>query len=107
MIQSYKEITSLFEKYCDEYRKLYLPAGTDDSISKTLFTHYSKYYSLQILDDCIRMYVRNTTEPVLIYNFALESNNIRDHVTKEAELAENFNNLLEQTRERMQRFNES
>jgi hypothetical protein len=53
------------------------------------------------------MYVRNTTEPVLIYNFALESNNIRDHVTKEAELAENFNNLLEQTRERMQRFNES
>jgi hypothetical protein len=97
-------LTSLFQKYCDEYKKLFLPGHNDEAVAESLASFYGKYYSEEILHECVKYYVKTSTEPVLIYNFALESSKIRDHIVQELDSKKQFDSLVQQTRERMERF---
>jgi poly-beta-hydroxyalkanoate depolymerase len=99
-------LNSMFRKYCEEYKRLFLPGQNDLDIAESLVDFYEKYFSAEILERSVEYYVKTTTEPILIYNFALESSKIRDHIVKEMEIKEQFNTLVQQTKERMERFNE-
>jgi hypothetical protein len=97
-------MTSLFQKYCEEYKKLFLPGHNDEAVAESLTDFYKKYHSEEVLHKCIEYYVKNSTEPVLIYNFALESSKIRDQVVHEIEERREFDSLIQKTKERMERF---
>lgn len=99
-----EEANSLFQLYCDKYKKLFLPGSNDEALVKSLSNFYTKYYSIEILEKSIEFYVKNSNEPVLIYNFALESSKIRDHVVKEEEIAKEFDSLLLETKKRMEQM---
>ena len=101
MTLTLEEANSLFQRYCDKYKKLFLPGSNDEAIVKSLSDFYVKYFSISILEKSIEYYVKNSTEPVLIYNFAIESSKVREHVLKEQQIAENFDHVLLQTKKRM------
>jgi hypothetical protein len=104
MSQYLEEVTFFFQKYCDEYKRLFLPGQNDGAVADSLVSFYKKYHSLEVLEKSIKYYVENTNEPILIYNFAIESSKIREHIVSEMEIQENFNKLVQQTKERMERF---
>lgn len=97
-----EEANALFQQYCDKYKKLFLPGSNDEAIVKSLSDFYTKYFSIAILEKSIEYYVKNSTEPVLIYNFAIESNKVREHVVKEMQISQDFDNLLLETKKRME-----
>jgi hypothetical protein len=97
-------LISLFQKYCDEYKKLFLPGQNDEDIAESLVRYYRKNHSEQVLDKCVEYYIKNSHEPVLVYNFALESSKIRDLIVSELEAKKDFDSLVQQTKERMERF---
>jgi hypothetical protein len=99
-----EEANSLFRKYCDAHKKLFLPGSNDEAIVRSLSDFYIKYFSLEILEKSIEYYVKNSHEPVLIYNFAIESSKIREHIVKEQEISEDFNHLLIETKKRMEQM---
>lgn len=104
MSQSSEVLKSLFQKYCKESGKLFIPRGDDNAIAESLVSFYETHHSLKVLDQCVSYYIKNSSDPILIYNFALESSKVRDHILEENDIKENFDNLVRQTKERMERF---
>lgn len=99
-----EEANSLFQRYCDKYKKLFLPGGNDEAIVKSLSDFYTKYFSIDILKKSVEYYVKNSTEPVLIYNFAIESSKIRDYIIREQKINADFDSLLSETKKRMEQM---
>jgi len=50
--------------------------------------------------------VRVTPDPILVYNFALDSSKIRDKVLESRRSKEDFNRLVKETEQRMREFDE-
>jgi len=105
MSMTLEEVTTLFQEYCEKHRKLFLPGPNDGPVVKSLVDFYSKHYSIEILCESIEYYIKQSKEPVQIYNFAVESSQIRDHVVAEKRRREDFDKLLHQTQERMNQIN--
>lgn len=106
MSQTSKTILSTFQLSCDEHAKLFIPEPRQDDIIVSLTNYYTKYHSLDILLECIREYVRVTPDPILVYNFALDSSKIRDKVLESRRSKEDFNRLVKETEQRMREFDE-
>lgn len=105
MSMTLEEVTSLFQEYCEKHKKLFLPGPNDEPVVNSLVNFYSKHYSIDILCESIEYYIKNSKEPVQIYNFAIESSKIRDHVVAEKQRRKDFDKLLHETQERMNQFN--
>jgi len=95
-------IPTLFQEYCNKYSKLFLPSSNDEAVSNNLHQFYKNNFSLDILQESIELYVKQSSQPVLIYDFALASNNIREQVVKDHQRKDDLQSLLNQTKERMQ-----
>ena len=95
-----------FQKSCDEYAKLFLPEPRQTEILDSLVTYYSKYYSIDILNQCVVEFVKTSDDPILIYNFAIESSKIRDRIVDRLKSKEEFSKLVRETEERMRQFDE-
>lgn len=106
MSQSSEKILSMFQSSCDENGKLFLPDPRQDDIITSLVNYYSKYYSLDVLEDCISEYVKHTQDPILVYNFALDSSKIREKVLDFRKSKESFDRLVKETEQRMREFDE-
>lgn len=106
MSQASETILSTFQSSCDEYAKLFIPEPRQDDIITSLVSYYSKYHGMDVLIDCIHEYVRVTQDPILIYNFALDSSKIRDKVIEARKSKEDFNRLVKETEQRMREFDE-
>lgn len=100
-----EEVTTLFQEYCEKHKKLFLPGPNDGPVVKSLVDFYTKHYSIDTLCESIEYYIKNSREPVQIYNFAIESSKIRDHVVEEKQRRADFDKLLNETQERMNQFN--
>jgi hypothetical protein len=61
---------------------------------------------MEILLECIRIFVKEADDPILVYDFALSSSKIRDKVIERQRSKEEFNTLVKQTEERMRQFDE-
>lgn len=96
----------MFQRSCDEYAKLFVPEPRQDQIIDSLINYYEKYYSIEILDECIDFFVKETEEPILVYDFALGSSKIRDRIVERKKSKEAFESLVKQTEERMRHFDE-
>jgi hypothetical protein len=61
---------------------------------------------LDVLEQCILEYVKNTQDPILVYNFALDSSKIREKVLDFRKSKESFDRLVKETEQRMREFDE-
>jgi hypothetical protein len=104
--QASETILSTFQSSCDEYAKLFLTEPRQDEIIKSLVNYYSKYHGMDVLIECIHEYVRVTQDPILVYNFALDSTKIRERVIEARKSKEDFNRLVKETEQRMREFDE-
>jgi hypothetical protein len=99
-------VLRMFQSYCDEFGKLFLPEPRQNDIIDSLTGYYSKYYSLDVLEKCVREYVKTSPDPILVYNFALDSSKIRDKVVELEKSNKNFERLVKETEQRMREFDE-
>ena len=99
-------VLSTFQKWCDEYAKLFIPEPRQDQVIESLINYYNKYYSEEILNECIHLFVKDTEDPILIYNFAINSSKIREKVIERQKSRREFDMLVKQTEERMRQFDE-
>lgn len=82
--------------------RLFIPDELRDSkIADSLINYYGKYFDMQILEDAIRLFVKETHEPITLYAFAMKSHDFRDKVLHEKKLKDDFDRTLRETRERM------
>ncbi len=106
MNQTSKTILSTFQLSCDEYAKLFIPEPRQDDIITSLENYYSKYHTIDVLIECIHEYVRVTPDPILVYNFALDSSKIREKVLEARKSRADFDRLVRETEQRMREFDE-
>lgn len=98
-----KEVKHTFQRLCEEYGKLFIPDDKrDPGIVSSLINHYENSYDTDLLIQCIDFWIRKADEPILIYNFAIESSTVRERVLSEREIQKNFDELLAQTKKRME-----
>lgn len=95
-----------FQKSCDEYAKLFIPEPRQDQVIESLVNYYKKYYSLEILQECIDEFVKVNPDPIIVYDFAMESSKIRDRIIDRRKSKKEFNKLVKETEERMRLFDE-
>lgn len=95
-----------FQKSCEEHAKLFLPEPRQTEILDSLVTYYERYYSIDILNQCIVEFVKTSDDPILVYNFAIESSKIRDRIVDRLKSKQEFNKLVRETEERMRQFDE-
>lgn len=106
MKEASETVLSTFQKSCDEYAKLFIPEPKQDQIIESLVNYYTKYFSLDILNECIDVFVKDADDPILVYNFALDSSKVRERVIERRRSRDEFNTLVKQTEERMRQFDE-
>jgi hypothetical protein len=99
-----KDILEVFEVECDNHRKLFLASISDESVIRGMVAHYTKFYTLDILKEAIKLFVKEGDDPIQIYDFAVASSKVRDRVVTNIESKENFNRILKETEERMKQF---
>jgi hypothetical protein len=99
-------VLSTFQKSCDEYAKLFLPEPRQDQVVESLVNYYKKYYTIDILIECIQYFVKESHDPILIYDFAVNSSKIRERVIERHRSKDEFSTLVKQTEERMRQFDE-
>lgn len=99
-------VLSTFQKLCDDNAKLFLPEPRQDDILKSLVNYYQRFYDLDLLLECAAEYIKKNDEPILIYNFALESSKIRGHILELRKSNDEFKRLVKETEERMRQFDE-
>jgi hypothetical protein len=56
--------------------------------------------------ECIDIFVKEASDPILVYNFALDSSKIRERAIERRRSRDEFNTLVKQTEERMRQFDE-
>jgi hypothetical protein len=105
-IMNEQDIINIFEEESERQGKLFLENAGDDRTIRSLLNYYTKYQTVKLLVDCIKYYIKTTDEPILIYNFALVSSNIRDYLTHEQNAKDEINRLIKETEERMKAFGE-
>ena len=106
MKKTSETVLYMFQKSCDEYAKLFLPEPRQEEILDSLVVYYEKYYSIDILTQCIEEFVKTSQDPILVYNFALESSKIRDRIVERMRSKDEFKKLVRETEERMRQFDE-
>lgn len=106
MKETSETVLHTFQKSCDEYAKLFLPEPRQTEILDSLVNYYGKYYSIDILNQCVVEFVKTSDDPILVYNFALESSKIRDRIVERLKSKEEFSKLVRETEERMRQFDE-
>lgn len=103
---SSETVLSIFQKLCDDNAKLFLSEPRQNDILDNLVNYYNKFYDIKLLVECMTEYVKKSDEPILIYNFALESSKIRVHILEIRKSNDEFKRLVKETEERMKHFDE-
>lgn len=96
------DFVAFFEAECDLNYKLFIPdPPRETQVAKRLLDFHEKYHDHDVLADAVRWHIECEMGPFLVYEFALKINEARNHVLAERASRENFNKLLDQTREAM------
>ena len=99
-----EEVLSYFQKYADEFGKLLIPRNDDEKIANSLGLHFKKFYSIDLLELCIKEYISKCYEPVVVYNFAMEAHKIREHLEEGLKDKEEIARLMKETKEFMRNY---
>lgn len=99
-------VLSTFQSSCDEFGKLFLPEPRQNDIVTSLVNYYGKYHDIDILCECIHEYVKVTPDPILVYNFAIESSKVKERVLESRRSKQEFQRLVKETEQRMRDFDE-
>jgi hypothetical protein len=106
MKETSETVLLIFQKSCEEHAKLFIPEPRQDKILESLLNYYNKYFTFQILEDCIVDFVKSSPDPILVYDFAMESSKIREKIVDRQKSKQEFNKLVKETEERMRIFDE-
>ena len=61
---------------------------------------------MKILEECIHEFVRSHQDPIIIYEFAMDSSKIREKILEREKSKKEFSTLVKQTEERMRLYDE-
>ena len=89
-----------FEEYCDEFGKLFIPEPNSENVMKSLVNYHKKFSTLNVLDKCIKQYIKKTTTPRVI-DLALNIADIRSAVEFAVEDDERIRELMKETQKRV------
>ena len=96
------EVKSTFEKYCDEFDKLFIPSPGDEGILDNMCRFYDKNYDAQLLEESIKLYIKGSVEETIqIYEFAVVSGKVREKALEERADRKEIADLMKATQERM------
>lgn len=105
MNQTSETVLNTFQQSCEEYDKLFIPEARQDSIVESLVRLYEKNYSVELLVETVKYYVRHSEEEALrIYDFALIQGKIRERVEEAMADRNEIAKLMRETQERMKNF---
>lgn len=100
---SVDEFIDFFEKVCEEEHKLFIPdPPRQEKVGQNLLDFHAKYHTHDILARSADFYIRTNIGPFLIFDFAMQINSAREHVLMDIASQKNFNDLLDQTKKRME-----
>lgn len=90
-----------FAKKAEESGKLFIPdSPRQEKVAKSLITFHNKHFSMDILKASASAYINDSSESVLIFDFALSVKEYRDKAVVDQESKDEFKEILRQTRER-------
>jgi hypothetical protein len=88
-----------FQNCCKKHSKLFIPdSPRQEPIAKAI----SDFYESELLFKAIESYVKSKTGPVLVFDFAIESKTYIDRVEFDGKSENKFQQILNETRKRMQ-----
>jgi len=97
--QTGKSLIQLFETCCNESHKLFIPdSPRQDDIANSLVRHYE----WTLLERAVRWYVENNSGPFLVFDFAIQSRDVVEKVKYETESKTKFQDIVAETRKRME-----
>jgi hypothetical protein len=99
-----EEFVSFFSDSALGHRKLFIPGDNDESVAGNLIAFYQQEYSVDLLKQCADYFIAKSHQPVLIYQFALNSNDVRRRLVQENERKQDVEHLLKATKKRMESF---
>lgn len=89
------DVISAFKVYCEEKGKLFIAdSPRQDGIAESLAKHYDSDDLLM----AIKWYVDSNNDPILVFDFALESRNLVDKIKREQNSINKFKQVVADTR---------
>lgn len=102
---SVEEFIAFFETTCEKERKLFIPdPPRQEKVAKNLLDFHGKYHTHDILARSVDYHIKTNIGPFLVFDFAIGINNAREHVLTEIASQKNFDDLLNETKKRMEGF---
>lgn len=88
-----------FQDCCKKHSKLFIPdSPRQEPVAKAI----SDFYESELLFKAIESFIKMRTGPVLVFDFAIESKTHIDRVQFNNKSDNRFQEILEETRKRMQ-----
>lgn len=92
-------LIQLFKDCCEKSHKLFIPdSPRQDEIAESLVKHYDS----DLLRRGIEWHINNNPGPFLVFDFAIESRSVVEKVKYENESKSRFQDIVEETRKRME-----
>lgn len=88
-----------FVDCCKKRNKLFVP---DSPRQEQVADALASFYKYDVLIDAIEEYIKANPGPFIIFDFAVQSKKYIDHVVLEKKSRDNFYNMVQQTKKRME-----
>jgi len=94
-----ESLIDLFKSYSEKSSKLFIPdSPRQDQVADSL----AKHYDGELLQKAVKWYIDNRPGPFLIFEFAVESREMVEKVKHESEAKSRFQDIVAETRKRME-----
>jgi hypothetical protein len=94
-----ESLIDLFRSYSEKSHKLFIPdSPRQDQVADSL----AKHYDGELLQKAVMWYIDNRPGPFLIFDFAVESRDMVEKVKYENEAKSRFEDIVAETRKRME-----
>jgi len=94
-----EDLINLFKTYSEKSSKLFIP---DSPRQNDVADSLAKHYDGELLQKAVVWYIDNRPGPFLVFDFAIESREMVDKVKYESEAKSRFQDIVEETRKRME-----
>jgi len=94
-----ESLIDLFKTCSEKSHKLFIP---DSPRQEQVADSLAKHYDGELLEKAVKWYIENRTGPFLVFEFAVESRGIVEKVQYESEAKSRFQDIVAETRKRME-----
>lgn len=96
-----------FNKLSKENHRIFIQDRNDTSVANGVINYFETYYTLDLLNQCLDEYfVKRREAYVTIADFCIKFGDIARKIHRRNEGKEDFDNLVKETRKRMEELGE-